>query len=272
MRPVSFRTTEISDPRFERDHLRSVTVHSAALGGRGDITFFVPPGLTGTSAVPLVILLHGSNGSHWAWALQGGAHRTALRLIESGAIPPVVLAMPSDGLAADTTGYFPASDEGTPDFARWIVDEVPTCAAHLVGSVTEASPLFMAGLSMGGFGALHLGLRHGKRFTGVAGHSSVTDLSLRNPRANPADLDIYRFKPVPELSVLYWARKNRDRLPRIRFDCGRDDALIEPNRKLHRDLSAEQIPHTYDEYPGGHDWPYWETHIEDTLRFFARTS
>ncbi len=63
---------------------------------------------------------------------------------------------------------------------------------------------------------------------------------------------------------------NRATLPPLRFDCGLDDPLLAANRQLHADLTAAAIPHAYAEFPGGHDWPYWERHLEDTLRFFAQ--
>ena len=66
MSETPFATVELSDPRFERDGLRVVTVKSAALGRRGDVSVYVPPG--GSEPLPLVILLHGVNGSHWSWS------------------------------------------------------------------------------------------------------------------------------------------------------------------------------------------------------------
>ncbi len=63
--------------------------------------------------------------------------------------------------------------------------------------------------------------------------------------------------------------KLSQRLPHLRFDCGSDDALIEHNRTLHRDLEAARIPHVYEEFSGGHTWDYWHAHLADTLRFFG---
>ena len=99
-----FRTLEVSDERFEFDGLRFVTVKSPSLGQRADLTLFVPPQAQGRGQVPVVILLHGIYGSHWAWALKGGAHRTAARMITAGELPPMVLAMPSDGLWGEGSG------------------------------------------------------------------------------------------------------------------------------------------------------------------------
>ena len=49
-----------------------------------------------------------------------------------------------------------------------------------------------------------------------------------------------------------------------------DDPLIRENRELHRALEEEGISHGYEEFSGTHEWPYWEEHVEDTLRFFAQ--
>ncbi|MBL9129486.1 MAG: esterase family protein [Verrucomicrobiales bacterium] len=256
-----FRTFEISDARFERDGLRWVTVKSAALKGRGDICVWVP---TKGPPAGMVLLLHGVYGSHWAWALKGGAHRTAERLVAAGDIPPLVLAMPSDGLWGDGSGY---RAHGGRDFERWIVEEVPAAVERAVPGLGAGTPRFVAGLSMGGYGALRLACRHPAAFAAASGHSSITRFEqmaafVEEPLSAYAD-------PAGEPDVVDEAFARRDRLPRLRFDCGTEDPLIEPNRTLHRQLEAAGIAHDYAEFPGGHEWPYWEKHLEDSLRFFA---
>jgi putative tributyrin esterase len=258
-----FSTVELSDPRFERDGLRVVTVKSPALGRRADVTVFVPPG--GSEPLPLVILLHGVNGSHWSWSLRGGVHLTAARLIETGEVPPVAIAMPSDGLWGDGSGYVPHDDA---DYERWIVDEVAAAAALADDRVTARSRVFLAGKSMGGFGALRLGAKYATRFSGISAHSAVTTL---------ARLGESIIEPLEELpsfgladsTALHWLEAHRTRLPPLRFDCGTGDGLLAGNRALHAALEARGVEHVYEEFPGGHDWPYWKLHVADTLRFFA---
>lgn len=260
----TFRTIEVSDGRFEHESLREVTFKSAALRGRADMTLFVPAAVReGASGdVPLLMLLHGVYGSHWAWTRSGGAHRTAQRLIDAGEIPPIVIAMPSDGLWGDGSGYFDR-------YGQFIVDEVPVCAAEVVTAVTHASPRFIAGLSMGGFGALRLGAKHAERFRGIAGHSSITHFQQMFQFVEETP-EQYGPPPQEEQSVLHWMLARRNDLPPIRFDCGREDQLLEANRELHRAMESSGIAHTYEEFDGGHEWGYWEKHLEDTLRFFAR--
>jgi putative tributyrin esterase len=60
---------------------------------------------------------------------------------------------------------------------------------------------------------------------------------------------------------------NSDMLPPLRFDCGTEDPLLEPNRALHMALTELCVPHVYEEFPGGHDWQYWAEHVRRTLAF-----
>jgi putative tributyrin esterase len=257
-----FRTVDVSDPRFESEGVRHVTVKSPSLRGRGDVTVWAPAGVTPAA---LVILLHGVYGSHWCWALKGGAHRTAARLVAANAIPPLALAMPSDGLRGDGSGYVRHGD-GT-DFGRWIIDEVPVAAGVAVPALNDSTPLFLAGLSMGGFGALRLGAAHAARVRGISGHSSITHISQMSQFIEE-DVASLRVSPA-ETSALDAIIAAGGALPPLRFDCGVDDQLIAENRALHVALETRGIPHVYEEYPGRHEWPYWEARVADTLRFFG---
>jgi S-formylglutathione hydrolase FrmB len=244
---------ELSDPAFEVEGLRHATCNSAALGRRGDATFWAPSGHDGP--LPLVVLLHGVYGSHWAWAHKAGAHRTA-----AGLGRPVALAMPSDGLFGLGSGYVRHTGG---DFASWILDEVPRLAAMAIPAVDPSAPIALVGLSMGGFGALLLGARHPERVHAVSGLSSITDFSQM--RFFVGDISGYDVDDA-DRSVLA-AVTSAVAPPRIRFDCGTSDPLIEPNRELHAGLDAAGVDHTYVEHEGGHEWPYWTAHLGAALDF-----
>lgn len=258
-----FRTTEISDPKFESDHLRFITVKSENLKGRGDICVFVPP-VDHAENLPLVILLHGVYGSAWVWSQKAGVHRTALQMIEQGEIPPMVIAMPSDGLWGDGSGYLAHNQK---DFEKWIVDDVPDAIKENISAVSERSDLFLAGLSMGGFGALRMGIKYGDKFKAIAGHSSITEIA-QMPLFVEEDIANYEQEDIQENSVLGIIEKFGNP-PKFRFDCGTDDELISANRALHTALVQMKIKHVYEEYSGGHEWSYWEKHIKDSLLFFV---
>ncbi len=258
-----FHSIGVSDPRFERDGLRHITVKSPALKGRGDISVFVPPGVENGRELPIAILLHGIYGSHLDWPMKGGAHLTANRLIQAGEIAPLILAMPSDGLWGCGSGYLPHDGK---DFESWIVEDVPAAVREVIDQAGEASPLCIGGLSMGGFGAMVLGARHGALFNAISAHSSVTMLDQigRRVQEDPTRFGI----PEHEKCVFKTLVAHRETLPPLRLDCGDQDILRPANRKLIKDLTKAGIPHAYDEFPGDHIWTYWEEHVEKSLRFF----
>ncbi|HVI60022.1 MAG TPA: alpha/beta hydrolase-fold protein [Luteimonas sp.] len=264
-RPAPFRTLETSDPRIPLAGLRFATAKSRALRQRADATLYVPPQARGVANLPIVILLHGVYGSHWSWALQGGAHVTAARLVEQGALPPVALVMPSDGLWGDGSGYVAHRAQ---DFERWIVHEVPALAIDAIDGCSLRSPVCIAGLSMGGFGALRLAGKHPRRFIAAAAHSAMTDIVqfdglVEEDRAGWSDAPADRSV----LAALTAAASGS--LPPIRFDCGHDDPYVEGNRALHDALCAAGVAHLYVERDGEHDWAYWSDALEGTLRFFG---
>ena len=260
-----FATIDLSDPNYEWENLRFLTFKSPVLQGRGDMTLFVPPETESSKSLPLVVLLHGVYGSHWNWALKGGAHRTAMAMINAGEIPPMLLVMPSDGLWGDGSGYIPHM---TTDYAAWIVEDVLDCVISALPQVDAESPVFISGLSMGGFGALYLGAKYPARFAGISAHSSIThydqfEIFSRQP------MSTYALADAEDTSVLSWILKHRAQLPPLRFDCGTSDLLIEYNRELHQALLEHGIDHQYEEFSGGHSWTYWAEHLKDSLRFFG---
>lgn len=263
-----FRTVEVSDPAYEVDGLRAVTVHSAALGRRADVLVFAPGGVDPDTPLPLVILLHGVYGSHWAWAFKGGAHRSLQALVDAGRVPPMALAMPSDGLWGGGSGYLPRPGE---DAEAWIVDEVAQ-AARLALPGAGLGGVCLAGLSMGGYGALRLGACHPDRFIACAGLSSITRLD-QMAYFVPEPLDAYPAPAGTENVFDLWAGLGDGPGPRpaLRFDCGVDDPLFKANRALHADLTGAGVEHVYEELPGTHEWGYWSANLPRAYEFFART-
>lgn len=256
-----FFTIEISDPSYENDNLRYVTVKSKALKKRADISLFIPK----EPIKALVILLHGVYGSHWAWSLKGGVHKITQSLIDESKIEPMLLIMPSDGLFGDGSGYLPHHTENYED---WIVSDLRDLIYAIQPDLSPDLPLFIAGLSMGGYGAMRLGAKYPQVFKSFSGLSSITEFSQLKQFLENQDDTVLKDNVKEEESTLQWMLANKSQLPLFRFDCGKDDILIEDNRKLHQALEKSNIPHIYEEYEGAHEWPYWQEHIVDTLMFF----
>jgi putative tributyrin esterase len=250
--------------KAEYKGLHFITVKSNALQKRADITVYAPQNTEGV--LPIVILLHGVYGSHWAWTMRGKAHQTAQRLIKNGTIKPMLLVMPSDGLFGDGSGYIPHQTE---DYEKWIVEDVIQVVKEQFDTlVSDASPIFIAGLSMGGYGAMRLGAKYPSLFSAFSGLSSITHFEQIGKFVS--DFDGLKKTALVQDGVLDWLLKNKAILPPFRFDCGRDDLLIEYNRALHEQLKMNDIPHIYQEFAGEHSWEYWQKHIAKTLVFFNK--
>jgi putative tributyrin esterase len=256
----TFFTTEKADYQ----DLEFITVKSNALKKRADITVYHPLRNDLTARpVPLVILLHGVFGSHWAWAIKGKVHETAQRLIAEIKIKPMVLVMPSDGLFGDGSGYVPHKTE---NYEKWIVEDVIEVMREQYPQITEESPIFITGLSMGGYGALRLGAKYPNLFRAFSGLSSITHFEQLEQFVS--DFESLKKVAPEQDGVVDWMIKNKSILPPFRFDCGTNDVLVEHNRQLHLELETHHIPHIYEENPGEHSWEYWEKHIVETLIFF----
>lgn len=258
-----FRTTELSDPRFESDGLRFLTVKTPNLRGRGDICVFVPRNQK-QGNLPIVTLLHGVYGSCWCWALKGGAHRTVARMIDAGDISPVVLAMPSDGLWGDGSGYLPHNGR---DFGRWITEDVIDAVRLNIPEARQSTENYLAGLSMGGYGTLRLAAEYPETYEAISAHSSITRLEEMGLFVEES-VEGYDTEPtgLKDIIDFFWEDVE---LPRVRFDCGTEDELIKGNRLLHQQLITAGVDHVYEEFSGGHEWPYWEKHLADSLRFLV---
>jgi putative tributyrin esterase len=257
------RTISASDPRFESKCIRFLTLYSPALGGRGDVSVFAPPGIESHTSVPLVLLLHGVYDSHWAWFFKGGAHKVALDLMAKSQMRPMLLVAPSDGLYQDGSAYLRHSGR---NYETWITNDVIEGVTSAFACIGGSSPVFIAGVSMGGYGALRLGLKHADLFRGISAHSAIT--RFEEMLQFVSDPFPFECSDAAEIDLLSWIERNREILPPLRFDCGMGDRLIEGNRRFHNELNSKAIPHQYIEFDGEHNWPYWHAHVSSSFLFF----
>jgi putative tributyrin esterase len=211
-------------------------------------------------------------GSEVDWAYKGRIGRTVDRLRGAGRIGPMIIAMPNDGLMGDGTFYVNWQD-GTGRFEDYMVGEVLPEVERALGVVVNRSRRAIAGLSMGGFGALALALRHPGLFC-AAGSLSGAFEALRRPGQRALGRRIFG-----RAGGDYWrqhdpawlvANRRASRRVALHINCGRADGLIEANRRLHQRLEALGVAHEYREFPGAHDWGYWPRRIVPVLEFVWR--
>ena len=139
---------------------------------------------------------------------------------------------------------------------------------------------FIAGLSMGGYGALRNGLRYPETFGFIGALSSVLiidDLAASNDEAPMVfqrrsyyesifgELDKVAGSDADPKALIHMIKSQKIQVPAIYMACGTEDFLIQKNRAFHEYLEAEGIAVTYEEGPGTHSWMFWDTYIRNFL-------
>jgi S-formylglutathione hydrolase FrmB len=80
----------------------------------------------------------------------------------------------------------------------------------------------------------------------------------------------YRPGTPHDLLDLAKAAKKKNKLPQLLIDCGTEDFLLNENREFHAKLTQLRVPHTYNEFPGSHNWDYWDLHIREAIQFHCQ--
>ena len=235
------------------------TFRSAALGTRTSYLAWLPRVATG-ERLPLLVLLHGADASpdviaeHLSAALAAAAqqHRIAIVAPDGDA----------DGWWLDSPEH-----EGRRYASLVATDLLADARANL--PVTDA--VGIAGISMGGHGALTLAFAHRDVFRSASSVSGVLDLTRASDRAALVDA----LGPLEQQRARWEAHSALHQLERsgrglaLRISCGSNDRWIEVNRALHERATALQIAHDYDEAPAGHEWSYWEALIPQHVAWHA---
>ncbi|MFI5457411.1 MAG: alpha/beta hydrolase [Isosphaerales bacterium] len=207
-------------------------------------------------------LLHGLSDDHTIWM-----RRTSIERYVAGL--PLVVVMPDGG-----RGWYTNAIEGLA-YEDDLLKDVVGLIDRTFPVKAERSGRAIGGLSMGGYGAVKLGLKHPEIFASVNSHSGAV-LAQRDPRLvkeqHPEFERIFGKTPSGgvEDPAAIAERVDHGRIPALRIDCGTEDRLLEQNRTFHRQLESLHVPHEYQEFPGGHDWAYWDKHVQEAVAFHTR--
>lgn len=206
-------------------------------------------------------LLHGLSDNHTVWH-----RRTRIEFYVRDL--PLIVVMP-DGFRG-----FHTNCQAGPDYAKYMAEELVQFVERTFPAKRSRSARCIGGLSMGGYGALRLGLGYPDVYSSVNSHSGAVLHGAK--KYNQPDMAEFRriFGPQPKGSdhdLLHLAQKAKrtGKLPKILIDCGTEDFLRGDNRKFHKRLQEMKVPHEYAEFPGSHDWDYWDAHVQDALLFHA---
>ena len=213
---------------------------------------------------PVLYLLHGLSDDHTAWT-----RRTSLERYVDGL--PLIVILPN----GERSFYTDAKEKARAAFETYIVQDLVGFVDRTFRTVPTREGRVVAGLSMGGYGAVKFALKHPDKFCAAVSHSGAVDFA----RGDFTRTDDWgqEWRPImgshptggPDDIFALAETVDRNILPALRLDCGTGDFLLGHNRALHQHLTALGLPHEYEEHPGEHSWVYWDNHIQDTLKFFG---
>ena len=247
---------------------RDETVLSAALGRTMKYRVLLPDGYEQSGERYRVLyLLHGLTGDYMDWSTRTDLARIAQKL-------PLVIVMP-DG---ENAWYTNAADKG-PRFEDYIADDLVKDVETKYRVIRSRYGRAIAGLSMGGYGALKIGLKRPGIFAAAGGFSSA--LGVTEPTfddALPAYKDqLYRIygpagsetRTANDIRLLT-EKAVPARAPALYLDCGTEDGLLDSNRELAAALKKRGLAYEYHEVPGAHTWEYWNRRVEVFLPWLMR--
>jgi S-formylglutathione hydrolase FrmB len=233
--------------------------YSAALENMTAATLILPEGRPGP--FPTFYLLHGLSDDHTAWTRNTSLERYA-------EASPFMIVMPDGG-----RGYY-SDAPGGDAYESAIVRDLVIFIDQTFQTDARRGARAIGGLSMGGYGALKLGLGHPELFGSVTSHSCSRAVLWTHEPDTEEEKFLRAFGPEPrggpgDLFALAETIDHPD-LPALSLDCGTEDELLAANRRFHAHLETLHIPHLYREYPGGHAWDYWDQRIQEALEFHVR--
>lgn len=220
---------------------------------------------------PVIYLLHGLTGHYNNWT-------DLTKLVQYSSAYKAIIVTPEGGNGWYTDSVANAADK----YESYIIQELIPEVEKKYRALANRDKRAIAGLSMGGYGALKFGLKYPDKFvvagsfSGALGAASFTEKEI--PGAIGKSIDGI-FGPVGSE-----ARKSNDifglirtiipdrikALPFIYLDCGTEDFLFQNNRDFLLPLIEKKVPHEYRQLPGAHNWPYWDKQVQEFLRVADR--
>ncbi len=244
----------------------TLSVYSPAM--KKDMKFIVvePAGIPPARGFPVVYLLHGMGGNYNLWI-------TKVPELQEAADRYNCLIVCPDG--GRTTLYFNNPLDSNYRFESYFINELIPYIDHHYASAKERNFRAVAGLSMGGFGALFMASKYPEMF---ASAGSMSGALMVAPIAKAIIAKNSSEKIDTACCQINWENLKKyntgdstlKQTIALTLECGTEDYLLQVNRSAHKRLTEMKIAHDYTERPGRHTWDYWQNAIDYQLLFFKK--
>ncbi len=218
------------------------------------------------SVFSTLYLLHGLSDDHTIWQRRTSIERYAARY-------GIAVVMPN----AHRSWYTDMVHGG--NYFTFISEELPAvCRSFFRGMSEERDYNYVAGLSMGGYGALKIAFANPERYAGVASFSGALDVYKYCEEEGYIGRrgwgDIFgELGNIPgTVNDVYGTAERQiaagKQMPKVYLSCGTEDGLLPASRRMRAVLEQGGVEHAYREAPGNHNWDFWDDEIQHALAYF----
>jgi len=244
-----------------------VQVPSTSLGSAQAVTILLPSAYAAVSSqrYPVLYLLHGGGQDHTAFATRGWFRAQVQR--------DMIIVTPSAG----ESWYVNSVADPKARYEDFVIKDLITYVDAHYRTIASRRGRAVAGISMGAWGAMLLGLKHNEVFAAVGALSAPYSISRQDPNMDMTSRTQQRFG-APETSE----RRERDpntlantipieSVPLLYLACGNQDIFVADNRRFVERLTARKIPYEYHELsPFGHSWDLWDPQIVNFMDVISK--
>lgn len=209
----------------------------------------------GDAPPPVLYLLHGLSDDCTTWTRRTSVERYAAELGLAVVMPQVARSFYLDGVHTGAYGEF-------------LAEELPAVVQRFFRVSAAREDTFVAGLSMGGYGALLSGLRQPERFAAAASLSGALDIAeLQREDSHDVFAHVLDAPAAGTSADLFTLvdRVDPASAPALYVRCGTEDALVGSNRRFAERARERGFDVTDGFDPGDHEWGYWDRTIQDVL-------
>lgn len=233
--------------------------NSRILGAKTAMNVVLPENVSDINSAPVFTLLHGLDGNYLTWCAN-------TRIQELAEKYGVCVIMPEA-----KNSFYCKTAQGE-DYYTHIADEVFEVSRRFFGLGDKPELNHIAGISMGGFGAMKIGLLNPTRFATIGSLSSVMDVEgqlIKSHGLNAHEREVLKNAfgenariRGGENDIFYLSERVAGKcMPAIYQFCGTEDFLYADNRRYLSFAKSLSLDITYEEAPGGHFWPVWAEQI-----------
>lgn len=179
-------------------------------------------------------------------------------------------------MPAGENGFYVNDQYGRRNYSRYVGEELVAITRKMFPLSDKREDTFIAGLSMGGYGALTNGLKYNDTFGTIGAFSLALVNELYDPQRGSVSAPEYIkkiFGVEPEAIIetdmdpRYLLNHLKGSVPKIYIGCGTEDFVYECSQIIHQHLEKHRINHQYVTMAGDHDWDFWQIQIEMFIKW-----